>query len=74
MLTRPYPQRGDLNGDNRVDVSDIMAVASHWGATEGSPDYDRGYDLNWDGKVDIVDIMLVVKHWGECLNPSSTGC
>ena len=65
MLTRPYPLRGDMNGDNVVDVTDIALVAQHWRATEGSPGYDRGWDLNWDGKVDVVDIMLVVKHWGE---------
>ena len=71
MLTRPYPQRGDLNGDNVEDISDIMLVASHWRAAEGDPNYDKGWDLNWDGKVDVVDIMLVVKHWGEgCAAPT----
>jgi hypothetical protein len=69
MLTRPYPLRGDLNGDNVVDISDIMLVVSHWRDAEGDPGYDKGWDLNWDGKVDILDIMLVVRHWGETWPP-----
>jgi hypothetical protein len=69
MLTRPYPQRGDLNGDNVVDISDIMLVASHWRDAEGDPGYDKGWDLNWDGRVDVVDTMLVVRHWGETWPP-----
>lgn len=69
MLTRPYPLRGDLNGDNVVDISDIMLVASHWRDAEGDPDYDKGWDLNWDGRVDVVDTMLVVRHWGETWPP-----
>ena len=69
MLTRPYPLRGDLNGDNVVDITDIMLIAQHWRAVEGDPDYNKGWDLNWDGVVDILDIMLVVKHWGETWPP-----
>ena len=73
MLTRPYPLRGDLNGDNVVDITDIMLIAQHWRAVEGDPDYNKGWDLNWDGVVDILDIMLVVKHWGETpVEPTAT--
>jgi hypothetical protein len=74
MLTRPYPLRGDMNGDNCVDVTDIALVSSHLGAVEGDPEYDRGWDLNWDGVVNDVDIMLVDKHWGEgCAAPTPVG-
>jgi hypothetical protein len=56
---------GDLDADCDVDIVDIMLVASRWGSTEGSPNYDPRYDLDRDGDIDIVDIMTVAQHWGD---------
>ena len=56
---------GDLDCDCRVNLDDVMQVASRWRAKEGDPDYDPYYDLNRDGIINIVDIMMVVAHWGE---------
>ena len=56
---------GDLDGDGKVDVKDIMQVASLWRCRSGDDCYDERYDLDKDGDIDIVDIMLVVVHWGE---------
>jgi hypothetical protein len=56
---------GDLNGDRRVDVADIMMVASRWRCKCWDSCYNSFYDIDGDCDIDIVDIMLVVKHWGE---------
>ena len=54
----------DFNGDGKVDVVDIMMVASHWGTSEGDSNYDATYDLDGDGDIDMVDVMKVVEQWG----------
>jgi len=56
---------GDFDGNGRVDVADIMEVASKWRCRKGDDCYHERYDLDKDGDIDIVDIMLVVVHWGE---------
>lgn len=52
---------GDLNGDQAVDVSDMLAVLNAWGACSGCP-----ADLNEDGAVDVTDLMGVLNAWGSC--------
>ena len=55
----------DFDGNGRVDVVDIMEVASRWRITDDDPDWNARYDLNGDGIISVVDIMLVAAHWGE---------
>ncbi len=61
----PCVLTGDLDGDNDVDVEDVMLVANSWRCQAGDDCYDDRYDLDDDGDIDIVDIMMVVMHWGE---------
>ncbi|MBC8422418.1 MAG: hypothetical protein H8E01_00145 [Chloroflexi bacterium] len=61
----PCVLTGDLDGDNDVDVEDVMLVANSWRCQVGDDCYDDRYDLDDDGDIDIVDIMMVVVHWGE---------
>ena len=56
---------GDFDPNGRVDVADIMEVASRWRMTDEDTDWDPRYDLNSDGIITVVDIMLVVVHWGD---------
>ena len=56
---------GDLNVNGRVDVTDIMLVASKWRCRLGDDCYHKRFDLDKDDDIDVVDIMLVVVHWGE---------
>jgi hypothetical protein len=64
----------DVVPDCRVDVADIMQVASRWRLNAANPDpdndpttpnYEPRFDLDGDGDIDIVDIMRVAAHWGE---------
>jgi len=70
---------GDVNGDGKVDIKDILVVAQAFGSYgpnvqyPGSPPSSRwnpAYDLTGpvylvpDGKVDIRDIALVARNFG----------
>jgi len=54
----------DLDEDGDVDVTDIMMVASKWGAKKGDPEYSLTLDLNDDEAISIKDIMMVAAQWG----------
>jgi len=53
--------RWDVNGDRKVDISDLVLVGSNFGREGESV---QG-DVNSDGKVNIKDLILVGKHFGE---------
>jgi hypothetical protein len=50
----------DVNGDNTVDVLDLLMVLAAWGDT-GVPE-----DINEDGIVDVLDLLEVIAAWGPC--------
>ena len=55
----------DFDDSGRVDITDIMLVASRWRCECGDDCYDPLYDLDDNCDIDIVDIMLVAVRWGE---------
>ncbi|MHC5029131.1 MAG: choice-of-anchor B family protein, partial [Planctomycetota bacterium] len=56
------PCPADANGDEVVDVEDMVAVILDWGCIGGSC---LG-DVNADGTVDVADLIEVVLAWGDC--------
>ncbi|MDG2199981.1 MAG: FG-GAP-like repeat-containing protein [Phycisphaerales bacterium] len=52
---------GDTDGDQVVDVSDLLDVISNWGACNGCT-----CDFNLDGMVDVMDLLEVIGSWGLC--------
>jgi len=56
---------GDVNHDWRVDMRDIGAVCSHFGATPSEPNWDPLMDLNEDLKVDMRDIGIACRNFGK---------
>ena len=52
--------KGDLNGDDKIDLNDVKALVMK--IAEGSN--DAAYDLNGDGKVDVADILTVIAAFG----------
>ena len=59
-VTYPEPEpevvKGDVNGDNTVDVADIASIISVM-ANSGT---DATADVNGDGQVDVADIATVI--------------
>lgn len=58
-VTAPCP--ADLNGDNAVDVLDLLDVLAAWGGPGGVP-----ADLNGDGSIDVLDLLQLLAAWGPC--------
>jgi hypothetical protein len=50
----------DVNGDDVVDVLDLLAIIVAWGNPGGAE------DVNGDGIVDVLDLLAVITAWGPC--------
>jgi hypothetical protein len=50
----------DINGDQVVDVLDLLAVLADWGNACVPA------DINRDGIVDVLDLLEVLGQWGPC--------
>jgi hypothetical protein len=65
---------GDANGDGKVDIKDILAVAKAFGSygpdylypgSPPEPRWDPYGDINGDNTVNIKDILLTAKNFGK---------
>jgi len=59
-----YTLPGDVNQSGQVDLTDLLAVVSAFGTTEGHPNYNDAADLNGDAIVDMADLLIVVNAFG----------
>ncbi|MGD0129599.1 MAG: dockerin type I domain-containing protein [Terriglobia bacterium] len=50
---------GDVNGDGKVDSSDVLIVKAAMGTVAGQPGYDPRADVIRDGTVDSADLAMV---------------
>ena len=57
----------DVNGDQQVDISDLLFVGKRIGA-KGEFPKEANPDVNRDGVVDISDLVIVGIHFGETYN------
>lgn len=51
--------KGDANGDGKVNVTDIMAVANHILKLDSPNFKTTPADVNHDGKINVTDIMAI---------------
>jgi len=51
----------DVDDDNAVNVTDLLAIISAWGAC---PVCDA--DINGDSNVNVTDLLSVISEWGSC--------
>jgi len=56
---------GDINGDGKVDLTDLVLVAKAFGSRPGGANYDPRCDLDGNGVVDLTDLVAVAVHFGE---------
>ena len=54
--------KGDVTGDNKVDIVDVATVAKQFGRKV--PPASEVVDINHDGKIDITDVALTAKNFG----------
>jgi hypothetical protein len=55
---------GDVNGDGKVSILDIVTAAGIYGSRQGSPNWDPTCDLNGDGRIDILDVVSIITYYG----------
>jgi hypothetical protein len=62
---------GDVNGDGKVRVDDVLAVASRFGTNYGGPPNSNGFyynancDVNDDYKIRVDDVLAAATHFGQ---------
>ncbi|MCI0363459.1 MAG: dockerin type I domain-containing protein [Phycisphaerales bacterium] len=66
----PEPCLADVapppSGDGVVNIIDLLAVISAWGACSPPPAPCLA-DINGDGVVNVADLLAVISAWGPCL-------
>jgi parallel beta-helix repeat protein len=55
---------GDVNGDGKVNILDIAAIATGFGFKLGGSRYRLNYDMNLDYVINIVDLSMAAKNFG----------
>lgn len=65
FIPRPAPCPADVNGDRVVDLSDIAAELSLFGATPASPNYSLAGDIDESGVVDLSDLATLLANFGQ---------
>jgi hypothetical protein len=57
--------KGDINSDKKVDISDLVVVASAYGSQLGDPNWNINASLNNDNVVDIFDLDIIALNYGK---------
>jgi hypothetical protein len=55
----------DVNGDKKIDMTDIKSILNHLGQKCGSKKYDSTYDLNDDCVINIFDALIALVNYGK---------
>jgi hypothetical protein len=55
---------GDINLDRKIDILDVVSVASIYGSKNGDVSWNPRYDLEPDGKINIYDIVITTSKYG----------
>jgi len=58
---------GDINGDGKVDVNDLVMFAGPYGSENGQPAYNPNCDLNDDNLIAVDDLTIMSKNYGKYL-------
>jgi len=58
--------RGDANLDGAVGFPDLVAVAQHYGLSDGTGTWYTG-DFNYDGNVGFADLVSIAQNYGTSL-------
>jgi len=56
---------GDINSDNKVNLTDLSQLLSKWNTT------DSNSDVNADGKVNLQDLSLLLSNWNKTYTPGT---
>ena len=69
LISETCESCGDINGDDIVNVGDLLLVIKNWNTS------NIDGDVTLDGIVDVEDILFIVSAWGnDCSPPPSGAC
>jgi hypothetical protein len=54
---------GDVNGDDKVDMQDIIQIASAFGSSPLGPRWNAQADMNQDDRIDAKDVVMSILHF-----------
>src|SRR5262249_53210874 len=58
-------RNGDVNGDNKVNISDLGILADSFNKSKGQAGYNPDADLNGDTKVSILDLGILADNFNK---------
>jgi len=56
---------GDVDGNNVVNMADVIAALKAFGSYPGSPRWNPAADINSLGKIDMGDVIAILIHFGQ---------
>jgi hypothetical protein len=56
---------GDANADKKVNVLDLILIATHLGIPVYSSQWNSNFDLNSDAAINVLDLILCATHKGQ---------
>jgi hypothetical protein len=56
---------GDVNQDNAVDITDLLALISSYNKVDPDPEYKIAADFNRDGANDITDLLALIANYNK---------
>jgi len=56
---------GDLNGDFKVDLADLVLLALAYGSTPAAPNWNPNADIEGNGVVGLPDLVILAQHYGQ---------
>jgi len=65
-LTCPADVAPAPDGDSMIDVNDLLAIITAWGACPLGTPGDIVPTYVGNGTVDVNDLLEVIMHWGPC--------
>jgi hypothetical protein len=61
VLTIP----GDINGDFKVNLQDLVSLASAYGSKPGDANWNPNADIDGNGVVGLSDLVILAAHYGQ---------
>jgi hypothetical protein len=56
---------GDINGDFRVNLQDLVLLANAYGSKPGGTKWNPNADINGNNIADLADLVLMATHYGQ---------
>jgi hypothetical protein len=56
---------GDVNGEGKVDMGDVVTILKAFGSTPGMPNYNPNCDIEDNGKIDMGDVVTALRNFGQ---------